>query len=72
MDGFGFLGFEIGRRGHLIYMWPRGKAVKHIARRARQVVRSIPSMESLQEVIKRLNPVLIGWCLALDPNDWTA
>ena len=43
-------------------MWPRAKACQHIRQRVRDVVRSIPSNESLDTVIKKLNPVLIGWC----------
>ena len=62
-DGFAFLGFEFrtNPRGRL-YMWPREKARQHICQRVRETVRSIPSNKSLQELIRELNPVLIGWC----------
>jgi len=60
--GFSFLGFEFRRKGHLTYMWPRAKAVKHVGNRVRQVVRSVPSTESVGVLVKTLNPVLIGWC----------
>ena len=60
--GFRFLGFEFRRRRRKVRMWPCAKACTHIAQRARQVVRSVPSSSSLSEVIRKLNPVLNGWC----------
>jgi group II intron reverse transcriptase/maturase len=62
-DGFAFLGFEFRRPPKRpLYMFPRQKAVKHIGERARDTIRSIPSSGTLHEVIKKLNPVLNGWC----------
>jgi Group II intron, maturase-specific domain len=62
-QGFAFLGFEFRRRpGRLLYLWPREKACRNIRQRAREVVRSFPSNERLDVVIKKLNPVLNGWC----------
>ena len=62
-DGFAFLGFEFRKPvGRGLYMWPRAKACQHIRRRVREVVRSVPSNQSLDVVVKKLNPVLIGWC----------
>jgi group II intron reverse transcriptase/maturase len=62
-EGFAFLGFEFRRspKGGL-YMWPRAKACQHIKQRVREAVRSIPSNRPLREVIKKLNPILNGWC----------
>jgi RNA-directed DNA polymerase len=61
--GFAFLGFEFRKpRGRLLYMWPRKKACQHIRDRAREVVRSFPSSASIDEVIRKLNPTLNGWC----------
>ncbi len=61
--GFAFLGFEFREKANgKQYMWPRAKACKHIRQRVRQVVRSVPSNQSLGQVIKKLNPVIIGWC----------
>ena len=61
-DGFAFLGFEFRTRRGRLYMWPRAKAVAHLAERVREVVRSIPSSAQLRIVIAALNPVLVGWC----------
>ena len=43
-------------------MWPREKSRRNIRQRVREVVRSFRSNERLDVVIKRLNPVLTGWC----------
>jgi group II intron reverse transcriptase/maturase len=61
-DGFRFLGFDFRQRNGLLYLWPCSKARLNIARRVREVVRSHPSSERLDVVIRKLNPVLIGWC----------
>jgi len=62
-EGFAFLGFEFRKPpGRLLYMWPRKKACQHIRNRVREVVRSFPSSASIGEVIRKLNPVLNGWC----------
>lgn len=61
-DGFAFLGFEFRTRRGRLYMWPRAKAVAHLAERVREVVRAIPSSDQLRVVIAALNPVLVGWC----------
>ena len=62
LQGFAFLGFEIRRRGGRIYIWPRARAVKRVGERIREVVRSVPSNGTLENVVKKLNPVLNGWC----------
>jgi group II intron reverse transcriptase/maturase len=61
-DGFAFLGFEFRRNRGRLYLWPRAKAQKSIMERVRQTIRSVPSSEGLHVLIKRLNPVLNGWC----------
>lgn len=62
-QGFAFLGFEFRRQpGRLLYLWPREKACRNIRQRVREVVRSFPSNERIDVVIKKLNPVLNGWC----------
>jgi group II intron reverse transcriptase/maturase len=60
--GFAFLGFELRRARGVVRMWPQAKRQQHLAARARQAVRSIPSSAELGEVIRKLNPILIGWC----------
>ncbi len=62
-EGFAFLGFEFRKApGRMLYMWPRAKACLHIRQRVREVARSIPSNEPVSVVIRKLNPVLNGWC----------
>jgi RNA-directed DNA polymerase len=62
-EGFAFLGFEFRKPPRrLLYMWPRNKACQHIRDRVREVVRSFPSSASVDEVIRKLNPILNGWC----------
>ena len=60
--GFAFLGFEFRTVGRSLFLWPRSKAQKNIAERARQAVRSIPSNQTLEAVIRKVNRVLTGWC----------
>lgn len=61
-EGFTFLGFDFRRKRGTMYLWPCTKARKNIGRRIREVVRSHPSSERLDVVVKKLNPVLTGWC----------
>jgi RNA-directed DNA polymerase len=62
-QGFAFLGFEFRKAsGRMLLMWPRTKACRNIRQRAREVVRSFPSHEPVTAVIRKLNPVLNGWC----------
>src|SRR5712691_7200670 len=62
-EGFAFLGFEFRKPPRrLLYMWPRKKACQHIRDRVREVGRSFPSSASVGEVIRKLHPVLNGWC----------
>jgi hypothetical protein len=60
-EGFAFLGFEFRKAPkRLLYMWPRKKACQHIRDRVREVVRSFRSSASIGEVIRKLNPILMG------------
>lgn len=61
-EGFAFLGFEFRTRKRRLYMWPRKKACQHIRARIRETVYRTPSTVSLSELIRKLNPVLTGWC----------
>ena len=62
-EGFAFLGFEFRKPPRrLLYMWPRQKACQHIRDRVREGVRSFPRSASVGEVIRKLNPILNGWC----------
>lgn len=61
-EGFDFLGFSFRTGKGRLYLWPRAKAVKSIAQKVRDTVRSVPGTARLTDVIGRLNPVLNGWC----------
>jgi RNA-directed DNA polymerase len=62
-EGFAFLGFEFRKApGRMLLMWPRTKACRNIRQRVREVVRTFPSDEAVAAVIRKLNPVLNGWC----------
>jgi hypothetical protein len=60
--GFTFLGFDFRWTHGCLYLWPCSKARKHITQRVRQTVRSFRSSERLDVVVRKLNPVLNGWC----------
>src|SRR5438105_1250528 len=62
-EGFAFLGFEFRKPPRrVLYMWPGKKACQHIRDRVGEGVRSFPSSASIGEVIRKLNPILNGWC----------
>jgi RNA-directed DNA polymerase len=62
-EGLAFLGFEFRKApGRMLLMWPRSKACCNIRQRMREVVRSLPSNGPVDAVIRKLNPVLNGWC----------
>jgi len=61
-QGFAFLGFEFRRPRWRPYMFPRTRAHLAISRRIRDAVRAIPTNEPLETVIRRVNPILRGWC----------
>ena len=61
-DGFSFLGFDFRATHGRTYLWPRQKARANVLQNVRQTVRSLSSSAPLDEVIQKLNPVLIGWC----------
>lgn len=61
-EGFSFLGFDFRSARCRPYLWPRQKARGNILQRVRDTVRSFRSSERLDQVIKKLNPILIGWC----------
>jgi group II intron reverse transcriptase/maturase len=61
-EGFAFLGFEFRRKQGLLYLWPRSKACNHVRERVRQATRTVASSQGLDVVIRKLNPILNGWC----------
>ena len=60
--GFTFLGFDIREVHGRLYLWPSKRAQLNVARRLRETARSFRSSERLEVVIRKLNPVLNGWC----------
>jgi hypothetical protein len=60
-EGCAFLGFEF-RKPPRRLLWPRQKACQHIGARVSEVVRSFPSSATVGEVIRKLHPILNGWC----------
>lgn len=62
-EGFSFLGFEFRKaKWGKVYLWPRSKAVKHVADSVSKEVRLMPLTSSLTDLVRKLNPILIGWC----------
>lgn len=61
-EGFRFLGFEFGMRKGRLYLWPSAKAVKHLGERVREVISETATSERLHQLIRQVNPILIGWC----------
>ena len=60
--GFTFLGFDFRQCPGRVLMMPGKRAFLNIGRRVRELTRSFRSSERLGVVIKKLNPVLNGWC----------
>ena len=68
-DGFDFLGWHIQRRrkkGHqagkrYVYTYPSKKSLASIIDKVRQLTRRA-SHRTLADLLRRLNPVLRGWC----------
>ena len=67
-DGFDFLGWHIQRRrirGHTgktaVYTYPSKKSLASIMDKVRRLTRRT-SHQSLAELLRRINPVLRGWC----------
>jgi RNA-directed DNA polymerase len=66
-DGFDFLGFRIQRRRkrgtdrRVVYTYPSKKALASIVGRVRALTRRT-SHPTLAVLLRRLNPVLRGWC----------
>src|SRR5215472_11186823 len=62
-EGFAFLGFEFQKApGRMLLMWPREKACRNIRQRVREAVRTYPSNGQIDVVVRKLNPILNGWC----------
>ena len=53
---------SFGNPRRMLDMRPRKKACQHIRDGVREVARSFPSSVSGGEVIRKLHPILNGWC----------
>ena len=67
-DGLDFLGWRIRRhrkRGtdrHYVYTYPAKKAVKAVVGKVKSLCRQVPVNQPLDELLRRLNAMLRGWC----------
>lgn len=67
-EGLDFLGWRIQRhrkRGtsrHYVYTYPSKKAVQSAKRKVKGLCRQVPVNQPLDELLRRLNPMLRGWC----------
>ena len=74
-DGFDFLGWRIQRRrkkGHqagkrYVYTYPSKKSLASILDKVRQLTRRA-SHRTLADLLRRLNPVIRGWCAYFSPR----
>jgi RNA-directed DNA polymerase len=66
--GLDFLGWRIQRhrkRGtncHYVYVYPAKKAVQAVKRKVKTLCRQVGVNQSLDDLLRRLNPTLRGWC----------
>lgn len=67
-EGLDFLGWRLQRhrkRGtarHYVYTYPAKKAVQAIQRKVKTLCRQVPVNLPLDDLLRRLNPLLQGWC----------
>jgi RNA-directed DNA polymerase len=67
-EGLDFLGWRIQRhrkRGtnrHYVYVYPAKKAVQAAKRKIKTLCRQVAVNQSLDDLLRRLNPMLRGWC----------
>ncbi|BAS18639.1 putative uncharacterized protein YkfC (plasmid) [Arthrobacter sp. Hiyo8] len=73
-EGLDFLGWRIQRhrkRGtneHYVYVYPAKKAVQAAKRKIKTLCRQVTENQSLDELLRRLNPMLRGWCAYFRPG----
>lgn len=61
-QGFAFLGFEFRQPRGRALIFPRAKAQANLRQRVQQTMRSTPSSARLDDLIRKLNPIITGWC----------
>lgn len=73
-DGLDFLGWRIQRhrkRGtsrHYVYVYPARKALQSAKRKIKTLCRQVNVNQSLDDLLRRLNPMLRGWCGYFKPG----
>lgn len=73
-DGLDFLGWRIQRhrkRGtsrHYVYVYPARKALQSAKRKVKTLCRQVNVNQSLDDLLRRLNPALRGWCGYFKPG----
>ena len=73
-EGLDFLGWRIQRhrkRGtnrHYVYVYPSKKAVQAAKRKIKTLCRQVAVNQSLDDLLRRLNPMLRGWCAYFRPG----
>lgn len=67
-QGLDFLGWRIqrhrkrGTKRHYVYVYPSKKAVQAIKRKIKMLCRQVPENQTVDDLLRRLNPALRGWC----------
>jgi RNA-directed DNA polymerase len=73
-EGLDFLGWRIQRhrkRGttrHYVYVYPARKALQAAKRKIKTCCRQVGVNQSLDDLLRRLNPTLRGWCSYFRPG----
>jgi RNA-directed DNA polymerase len=73
-QGLDFLGWRIQRhrkRGtsrHYVYCYPAKKAVQAVVRKVKMLCRQVSVNLPLDDLLRRLNPTLRGWCAYFRPG----
>src|SRR5256886_10327886 len=73
-DGLDFLGWRIQRhrkRGtnvHYVYSYPAKKSLKAVMAKVKTVCREVEVNQPIDDLIRRLNTVLRGWCAYFRPG----
>lgn len=73
-EGLDFLGWRIQRhrkRGtskHYVYTYPSRKALKAVMAKVKTLCRRTGTSQSLDTLLRQLNPVLQGWCVHFRPG----
>jgi RNA-directed DNA polymerase len=73
-EGLDFLGWRIQRHRkkgtceHYVYSYPAKKALKAVMAKVKTVCREVEVNQPIDTLIRRLNPVLRGWCAYFRPG----